>query len=256
MRPRHLYAHRGACAELPENTLQAFRRALDVGATAIETDAHVTKDGVLVLSHDPSAGRMAGHASRIAEHSLAEVRAWDVGWGFLDDARGRPFEGRGFRVPTLEEALAEFPGVTFNVDVKTWGEEAAAAAVAVARKAGAEDRVRLASFDVATLRAVRATGYSGETGLAQREVVRLAFAPRWLLTAFPLGGHAAQLPRHAGPFRFDTRTFTGKCHALGLRVDYWVIDDPVEAERLLDLGADGIMTDDPARIAPVFRAAK
>jgi glycerophosphoryl diester phosphodiesterase len=253
MHRRLLYAHRGACAELPENTLPAFRRALEVGATAIETDAHLTRDGVLVLSHDPSAGRMAGHASRIADHTLAQVQRWDVGWGFLDDARRRPFEGAGFAIPSLEQALVEFPGVPFNVDVKTWTREAALAAVALVRKLGAQDRVRLASFDSRTLRAVRDAGYEGETGLSQREIARLALWPRPLASALLLRGQAAQVPVRVGPIRFDTRAFVEKCHALGLRVDFWVIDDPAEAARLLALGADGIMTDDPARVAPVFR---
>jgi glycerophosphoryl diester phosphodiesterase len=159
-------------------------------------------------------------------------------------------------VPALEEALVELPGVTFNVDVKTWGRDAAARAVAIVRKVRAEDRVRLASFDADTLRAVREQGYEGETGLAQREVVRLAFTPAFALRAWPIEGNAAQLPTHAGPFRFDTQVFVGKCHALGLRVDFWVVDDPDDAARLYALGADGVMTDDPARVVPAFRAAE
>lgn len=70
-----LYAHRGAAVELPENTLEAFRRALDVGANAIETDCHVTRDGHVVLAHDATGARLAGVPRAIADFTLDEVRA-------------------------------------------------------------------------------------------------------------------------------------------------------------------------------------
>lgn len=251
-----LYAHRGASAERPENTMQAFSRALEVGATAIETDTHLTRDGIFVLSHDPTGGRMAAVAKAISSCTLDEVRGWDVGWGFLDAEGKRPFAGKGFRVPTLEEALVELPSVPFNVDLKTGDLGAADLAVRLVRKLRAEDRVRFASFDSRVVEAVRSLGYEGETGLGQREVVRVAFSPMALLRRVPPRGNAVQVPPRAGPFRLDTRVFTDKCHALGLRVDYWVINDPDEAERLFSIGADGVMTDDPARVAPHVGSAQ
>ena len=75
-----------------------------------------------------------------------------------------------------------------------------------------------------------------------------------LFRQLPFTGSAAQVPVKQGPLRFDRAAFVAKCHSLGLRVDYWVVDDPAEAARLLELGADGIMTNDPAAIAPLFRA--
>src|SRR5262249_54820696 len=138
-----LYAHRGAAAELPENTLPAFERALELGADALETDAHLTKDGHLVLSHDPTGLRMACLPVPIARPSLDDVRGWDVGRGFVD-ANGQSFAGRGFRMPTLEEALTAFPGVRFNVDAKSEHPEMAERIVALVRRLRAEDRVLLA----------------------------------------------------------------------------------------------------------------
>jgi glycerophosphoryl diester phosphodiesterase len=222
-----VYAHRGASLECPENTLPAFRRALQLGADALETDAHVTSDGVLVLSHDPDGGRVFGVPRRIAECTFEEVRSWGA--------------------PSLEEVVREFPGVPLNVDLKI---EAAALAVATLRRLGAEEQVILASFRSSTLRRVRALGYRGSTGLGRSEVARLlsipAVAQRGLLAC---RGRAAQLPLSlAQPW------VVARCHALGLRVDYWTVNDPAQARRLLALGADGIMTDDPARIVPVVRA--
>lgn len=247
-----LYAHRGAATELPENTLPAFVRALELGADAIETDAHLTRDGHVVLSHDESGGRMAGVMRAIADCTLQEVQSWDVGARFVD-ARGRA--RRGFRMPTFAEVLRELPStVVLNVDAKPRSDAMVDALVGLIRRFGAQGRVRIASFHAANLRRVRALGYEGQTGLAQTEVARLVFQPSPLLRRYPLMGQAAQIPLKVGPIRLDTPAFLAKAHGLGLRVDYWTINDPREAERLLRLGADGIMTDDPAAVAPAMRA--
>ena len=84
--------------------------------------------------------------------------------------------------------------------------------------------------------------------MAQAEVAGLLALPRRLIRSLPFVGTAAQVPLAAGPLRFDTPRFLARCHDLGLRVDYWTVDDPDEARRLIALGADGIMTDDAARM--------
>jgi glycerophosphoryl diester phosphodiesterase len=240
-----LYAHRGAAAELPENTLPAFRRAMERGATAIETDCHLTKDGRVVLSHDATPAPAGGGPRRIADSTLEEVRTWNV-------AGGHP---GSFRIPTLEEALEELPGVPFNVDCKAADPEAATALVHVVRRMEAQPRVLIASFRARTVRHVRRLGYEGKTGLAQSEILRLALAPLAILRAVPLHGDAAQVPTRALGLRLDTRRFVDRCHALGLVVHYWTIDDPREARRLVELGADGVMTDDPRLVAPALGLA-
>jgi glycerophosphoryl diester phosphodiesterase len=246
-----LYAHRGASGELPENTVPAFRRALEVGANALETDVHLTRDGHVVVSHDPTGERTAGIPRPIDATTLDELRTWDVGRVFR---AGRPdIPPRAFTMPTLEEVLAEFPGVPFNVDIKRHDAWAARAVVDVVRRRHAQARVRLASFDAATLRVVRRLGYEGPTSLGASEILRLVCLPERVLRVLPLAGDAAQIPVKQGPLRLDTPEFIAKVHALGLVVHYWTIDDPSEAERLLKAGADGIMTNEPARLATLFR---
>lgn len=244
-----LYAHRGASAELPENTLEAFRRALEVGATALETDVHRTRDGHVVISHDPTGARAAGVAKPIRACTLAEVKAWDVGRG--PHVRNLA-AGARFTMPTLQEALEALPGVPFNVDIKQHDEETARAVVEAVRRAGAAPRVLLTSFDARTVRHVRRLEYEGPTGLGRGEVLRLLSLPAAALRVFPLAGRAAQIPTHAGPVRLDGARLIDKAHRLGIEVHYWTINSPAEAERLLSLGADAIMTDDPASIAEVF----
>jgi glycerophosphoryl diester phosphodiesterase len=255
--PPRLYAHRGAAVERPENTLPAFRLALELGADAIETDAHLTRDGYVVLSHDATGVRMCGVSTAIADATLDEVRSWDAGATFRAKGRsGRAKETA--RIPTLEEALGELPRVPFNVDLKSHHPEMVARTIEVVNRAHATDRTLLASFDARTLREVRRRGYAGRTGLAQTEVLRLVAFPRRALALFPLRGAAAQIPYRAYGIDLGTRAVIAKCHALGLEVHYWTVNDPALAARLLAAGADAIMTDDPRRVGPAvqtYRAA-
>lgn len=247
-----LYAHRGASADLPENTIPAFLRALEVGATAIETDVHCTRDGHAVLCHDPTGEAAAGVRRAIRDTPLAELRTWDVGCG-RGVRRRLASPGERFAMPTLEEALRALPDVPFNVDIKQHDGATAREVVAAVRRAGAEARVLLTSFDARTVQGVRDLGYGGPTGLGQREILRLLGLPVAVLERFPLRGRAAQVPVSVGPLRLDRRAFIDKAHRLGLEVHYWTINEPAEGERLLALGADAIMTDDPAALAPVLR---
>jgi glycerophosphoryl diester phosphodiesterase len=251
---RRLYGHRGASAEYPENTLEAFARALEVGATDLESDVHMTSDGHLVLAHDPDGERMASVREDIAASTLEAVQSWDVGVGFRDKDGMPCHEGKGMQIPTFAEALDRFPGVRFNVDVKVHSRRMAEAVARFVMDRGDAERVTLSSFSSRALKQVRALGYPGETALGRNDLVSLWFAPRALYgTLFGAETpRAVQVPMRAGSFRFDRLSFIDKCHDLGMRVDFWTINDPRDAERLLDSGADGIMTDDPALIAPLF----
>ncbi|HEY2511953.1 MAG TPA: glycerophosphodiester phosphodiesterase [Polyangiaceae bacterium] len=258
--PRHprlpslprLYAHRGAAAELPENTVPSFRRALELGADCLETDAHLTRDGHVVLSHDPTGARMCGVHTAIADATLADVQSWDASARFDDPRREVASSGQRFRIPTLEEALTEFPGVPFNVDAKAHHPVMVRHLVDVIRKAGAADRTLIASFDAPTLREARRLGYEGKVGLAQSEVLRLLALPRGVLGWLPFAGAAAQIPYRAYGIDLGTRAVVAKCRSLGLEVHYWTVNDPALAVRLLDAGADAIMTDDPRAIFPTI----
>lgn len=245
-----IYAHRGAAAERPENTLPAFRRAVELGAGALELDVHLTRDGEVVVAHDPDGARMAGVGRTIAASTLAEVRAWDVGWGFRAAAAGggRPFAAQGITVPTLDEVLGEFADLPVNVDLKAPSVALVEAFVALARRRGAEERLIAASFHERNLTALRRRGWTGGVALGWRGVARVLAAPRLR----PLGT-AAQLPTRAGPLRLAHPLVVSRCHAAGLRVDFWTVNDPAEALALAAMGADGIMTDDPARICPLFQ---
>ncbi len=216
--------------------MASFSRALADGATALETDAHRTRDGFVVVAHDPVL-RPAGRAPlEIKSASLDELRTLDL--------------GGGERVPLLREVLDAFRDVPVNVDIKQREPRMEQAIVDVI---GADaPRVLLASFHGDALSRVRRLGYRGPTGLARNEVAALAVGPRALARIsgrFFVHGARAQVPRQIGRLRFDTQAFVDKCHAAGVAVDYWVINDVAAARALLALGADGIMSDAPAVVA-------
>ena len=227
-----IYAHRGASAELPENTMAAFRRAIELGADALELDIHATRDGVLVVSHDPDGRRPAGVAARLAEVTFGEALRWDV--------------GGGERLPRFEDVVNEFANVPLNVDLK--GDDAPAT-VALLRRLGAEERVCLASFQVSTMRRVRALGYRGPTALSRAEVIAALALP----AAFRRGPFRCRAQRAQLPLSLGRPWIVARMKALGLAVDFWTVDDPEVARRLVALGADGIMTNDPRRLVPALK---
>jgi len=251
-----VYAHRGASFELPENTLESFRLALELGADALETDAHMTRDGRIVLSHDPTGARMAGIDRPIADMTLTELRGWDMGARFVPRRPGVFRSGQRFRIATLDEALEELPGIVFNVDAKQTVPDMIPALLRCIKHARAEDRVRLASFSTRNLLRVRTLGYPGETGLSPNEIARIMFVPRSYLRWLRVDGRAAQVPRQAYGIKLASQGAIDRFHTLGLRVDFWTIDDPAEAERLFALGADGVMTDDPRAVCGAKAVAR
>jgi glycerophosphoryl diester phosphodiesterase len=247
--PQHnelrLYAHRGASAHVPENSLEAFQRALNDGATALELDIHRTADGHFVVAHDPHGRRLAGRNEAISDLCLEDVKKWDLS---TTDVR----EVGPHAVPTLEEVLSAFPDVPFSVDHKPDNPGAVPDLLELLARYGAEDRVTLASFSTRVIGRIRSLGYRGRTALSRPEIVCLRFLPAALARKY-VRGDAAQIPTHSGPIRLDTTRFLQKCRTLGIRTDFWVVNDPARARELLAAGATGIMTDDPAVIAPVFR---
>ncbi len=248
-----LYAHRGASLECPENTIPAFERALEIGADALELDVHVTRDGQVVVSHDPSGQRMCNVSSAIERTTWREIAGWNAGWNFVDAAGQHSFRDRGVQVPLLREVLAAFPGTPLNIDVKARAPDAPRIVVELFRRSNVTDCVRLTSFSSRTIRELRREGWEGATGLARNSVLFAVAAPAALARRVLGTDRAAQIPHRLGAIDFGTRAVISRLHAAGLRVDYWTVNEPELALRLLRAGADGIMTDDPAAIVDAVR---
>lgn len=251
--PVRVYAHRGASMHYPENTILSFLHAIQAGVTHLETDVHQTRDHVIVVAHDQTGERMAGVQKYIKDQDLAEIKTWDAGFGFKDVSGNFPFRGQGLVVSTLDEVFAEFPRTKFNIDVKQHDEATVHGVMEVVLAHKAENRVILSSFEPRIIKLFIRLGFAGFTGISRSAIALLLAVPQFLLPGSMIKGHAIQIPRKWKKYHFDNEMFIRKAHHYELRVDFWVINEPDEAVRLLALGADGIMTDDPARILPVVQ---
>jgi glycerophosphoryl diester phosphodiesterase len=252
MMPLRLMGHRGACAERPENTMLSFERAVEIGVDVLETDIHMTADGHIVASHDDSGEREAGVAQLICESSWQQLQSWDAGHNFAAADGSHPYRGQGLRVPELAELLERFPDMALNIDIKQRTPAMVAPLLELLAAHDGEERVTLASFHHTVLQELRRGGWRGSMVCGRREVMLLLVAPRVIARQLGVHGDTAQLPLRAGPFDLASPRFIERCHSLGLRIDYWTVNDPAVADMLLERGADGIISDDPAALLPVF----
>ena len=251
--PEYIYGHRGARAILPENTMQAFQAALDGGANALETDVHLTSDGHVVVFHDSTGERIADTAKSIAATTLQEALTWDVGHQHEDESGNRPFKHQGFKMPLLKDVLEQFPDTRINIDIKP-GPQAVAAVVDVIQKYGTPANVLLTSFSDGVRTRLKEIDYKGPIGLGKNECIRALLLPRIFLKGRWRAGTRIQVPPAFGPFTLASKRFISKAHAIGLMIDFWTIDDPVYAKALVEMGADGIMSDNPAIIAKALKS--
>ncbi|MBY8888353.1 glycerophosphodiester phosphodiesterase [Streptomyces sp. PTM05] len=229
------FAHRGGAADGLENTVTAFRRAVDLGYRYLETDVHATSDGTLVALHDATLDRVTDGKGAIADLPWREVRRAKV-------AGREP-------VPLFADLLEEFPGARFNIDVKAPG--AIAPLVEAIRAADAWDRVCVGSFSQARLDAVRRlAGPRLATSMGVREVLALRLrspfersVPDPARAAVPGRAVCVQVPDRSGPVAVVDRRFLRAARHRGLQVHVWTVNDRDRMSALLDLGVDGIMTD-------------
>src|SRR5918993_1187008 len=165
-------AHRGASALAPENTIEAFRLAVEAGAGGLELDVHMTRDGHIVVIHDATVDRTTSGTGAVSEMTLDELRGFDAGHNFSPGGGpNRPYRARGVRVPTLEEVLREFPGVAVNIDIKAGRPGIEAAVLGVLREADALGRVLVVSTTHATVKRFRkASGGRVFTGASKWEI--------------------------------------------------------------------------------------
>jgi len=232
------FAHRGGASEAPENTMPAFEHAVKLGYRYIETDVHVTSDGVLLAFHDDVLDRVTDGTGRVDQLPWATVQQAKV-------------DGRE-PIPLLEDLLGTWPELRVNIDPKHDG--AVPALAEVLQRCDAVDRVCIGAFSDRRLARVRALlGPRVCTALGPRSIARLR-ASSFGVPAGRLPSPCAQVPVAArGVTLVDSRFVTG-AHKRGIDIHVWTIDDRDEMVRLLDLGVDGIMTDRPAVLREVLES--
>lgn len=241
--PPVIMAHRGGPHLGDENSDMAFARSVALGVRYLESDVRTTVDGVPILNHDSTLTRAALYQARVDELPWEEIARIEL--------------PEGGRILRLDEALTLWPGIRWNLDVKD--DRSVAPTVAALTRARALDRVCVTSFSSARVRVLReALGPEAATGATWREaaaVLRMPGAgrmlrPRWRDGAGPV---AVQVPPTMRGLPLLTRNSVSAAHGLGLQVHAWVINTPEQMRRMLDIGVDGLMTDDPATAVEVLR---
>ena len=249
-------AHRGASILAPENTIEAFRIAVEAGAGGLEIDVHMTRDGHIVVIHDATVDRTTGASGTVAEMTIGELRGFDAGHTFSPDGgSNHPYRGLGVRVPTLRDVLEEFPGVAVNIDIKAKRPGIEATVLGVLREANALGRALVVSTPRHTVKRFRKiSGGHISTGASRWETGIFYLLSRFRLERLVSPAYdALQVPlRHRG-IPLVTPRFIEAAHARGVRVDVWTINQADEMHRLLDLGVDVIMTDRPGMLTEVLR---
>ena len=248
-------AHRGASDMAPENTIEAFRLAVEAGAGGLELDVHMTRDGHIVVIHDATVDRTTSGSGAVSEMTLHELRKLDAWHNFRPDGGPtRPYRGRSVRVPTLGEVLEEFPDVAVNIDIKVGTPGIEETVFGVLREANALRRAIVVSTPHATVKRFRkVSGGHVSTGGSKWEIGLFYVLSRLRLERLVRPAYdALQVPlRHRGILVVTPR-FVRAAHARGVRVDAWTINQADEMRRLLDLGVDVIMTDRPGTLAEVL----
>jgi glycerophosphoryl diester phosphodiesterase len=252
--------HRGASGELPENTLAAFERALAQGAVILETDVHCTRDGEVVISHDPDVTRTTDGQGPIAGFTLEALQRLDAGHRFSrDGGRTFPARGRGLRIPTLRAALEAFPGARFNIEVKQNDPRLIEGTLRALAETGREKTCLLAAAEDDTMASVRAAlpvqGVAPALGASVGDVVAYLRAAA-NGTSPPPEPMALQVPASFGGNALVTPELVACAHRHEVQVHVWTVNDRAEMERLLDLGIDGIMSDFPAILADVVHTRR
>jgi glycerophosphoryl diester phosphodiesterase len=231
------FAHRGGAGHYPENSWRAFAHAVGLGYAYLETDARATADGVLMAFHDRTLDRVTDSTGRISALPHSAVAAARI-------AGTDP-------IPLLEDLLGAWPDVRFNIDVKDL--RAVGPLASVLRRTAAWDRVCIASFSGRRLQAARS---------ALQRPVCTAISPAGIGAVCLAVPAAVLAPRFAGrsvrcaqvPVSVATASFLRRAHAAGLKVHVWTVNERRVMTALLDLGVDGIMTDQTELLRDVLAA--
>ncbi|MEM7378827.1 MAG: glycerophosphodiester phosphodiesterase [Pseudomonadota bacterium] len=229
------FAHRGDHDAAPENTFAAFSSAVAMGYRYLETDVHLSRDGVLFAFHDDALDRVTDSRGRLSDLDAAQIRRARV--------------GNAERVPEMVELFEAFPEVHFNIEPKS--DAAVAPLVELIRHTGSAHRVCVGSFSGHRIDRVRAALPEVCTSMGPLETTWARLQSLGMPTP-GIAAHCAQVPCSQWGIRLVDAAFVDSQHRHGRETHVWTVNDKTEMQRLIDLGVDGIMTDHPALLKAVL----
>lgn len=243
-------AHQGGDGVWPGDTLFAFEKAVGIGADVLEMDAHITKDGHIVLMHDETVDRTTDGTGRIEEMTLAGLKELDAAYDWSSDGgQTFPYRGLGIQVPTLAEVFEKFPQMRYAIEIKLSEIPIDVPLCELIRLYNMQTKVLVASFHDEAIENFRAICPEVATSASRGEVTRFVLLGKVFLSGLVAPRYEAIQP----PFDPEeslnipimTRRFIREAHAKNIKVEPWTVDDPALMKQYIEWGVDGIITDRP-----------
>ncbi len=234
----HNIAHRGASAYEPENTLRAFDRAIEMGATMLELDVHLSQDGHPVVIHDADLSRIANDPRRIRDMTLDQIKGFDA--------------GQGERVPTLSEVIELVRGrAELYIELK--GQRTPEPVVKVLQKKGFADQVIAGSFYPWLPQRVKFLAPTIRTSVLIRREDRQKDFVEWVLAVEADYAHLCWEKASPTPHKLLTPSLISDIRQRGLGIVLWHEERPAELRELVKFDVDGICTNTPDILAAIVR---
>ena len=228
------FVHRGDTSIFLENTIEAFQSAVSLGYQYLETDLRETSDGKIITFHDPNLKRITGANITISETKFSDIRM-------------RRLPSRE-TIPTIDELLEEFPDSFFNMDLKV--NQIEEKVLKKINSHNALERVCLGSFNSRTIKKINSLEPKILTSMGISQVIMYKFFQKKNLSKL------IQIPTHWKGIKVITKKFIDRLHNDGLKVHVWTINKEKEMQSLIDLGVDGIMTDNASGLIKVMKQNK
>ncbi len=241
----NVISHRGANRLAPQNTIEAFVKSKEIGCDGFETDIHLTKDGIPVVCHNFTIDETSNGKGAIKNMTLEELRQYDFG-----NYKGPEFEG--VKIPTLDEFLQVSKSMgdkmqVLDIELKSEkfgeaGSELAEKTIAAVKNFGLFDKLLISSFDPAVLVECKKIDKNCKTGIlySPDKMISFKIAPHPVRFCKEIGADALH-PFHM----YVTRRYVEKAHNAGIQVNPWTVNKESTAQRLIKLGVDGLITDEP-----------
>lgn len=250
-------AHQGGDGVWPGDTLYAYQKAVEHGADVLEMDAHITKDGQIVLMHNETVDHTTDGTGLIEHMTLAELKGLDAAYDWsIDGDKTFPYRGQGIQVPTLEELFQKFPQMRYLIEIKLTENPIDKPLCELIRKYEMQNKVIIGSFHDEAMRNFRTTCPEVATGASRSEVTSYVILGKIFLGGFISPDYQSlQVPWEKSESKgipIMTARFIREAHAKNIHVEPWTVNDPELMKQYIEWGVDGIITDRPDLLLEVL----
>lgn len=248
-------AHRGGAGISPENTLFAFKRAVELGVDVLELDVRATLDGELIVIHDAKIDRTTDGSGFVAGMTFEEIRKLDAGFHWTKDGgKTFPFRGQNIKIPTLREVFEAFPDTKINIEPKYDTPSPVAPLCSLINEFNRADKVIVGSFRNEVLEDFRQNCPGVATSASPSEAsFFLAGYKIGLSESYSPQMQVLQIPKRIGSLQIVTEDYIRAAKERNLDVHVWTINEIEDMKSLIELKADGIMTDYPDRLLELLK---